>query len=92
MDAHWCDSDNSNFYSCAERADAVKDKVVLILVAITLGFAVFTAMTDNNNAEQVFFDEVREFMSKGGRNTAEDGMRRDKKISELIKRMDDLEQ
>jgi len=63
----------------------MKQWITGVLIAIILGLSVWDAISDSTEQHyhDDFFNEVREFMSAGGRNTAAMGQRRDRLLNEL---------
>lgn len=53
----------------------MKDATIITIIALTLIFAAFNAYQDKEemHEHQGFFDEVRQFINRGDRNTAEQG-------------------
>lgn len=70
-------------------------KVYLLygLVLIILASTIYNNLKDDYemHSHEQFFKEVRAFMNRGDRNTAADGALRDQRLTQLEKRLEELE-
>ena len=66
----------------------IKDDILLLLATLILGFAVYNSVTDKVEMHQheEFFQEVQDFIARGGRNTNVMGYKMCVRVNELEKK------
>ena len=71
----------------------IKQALILPFVIVILTLSAYNLVDDKNEMHRHndFFKEMREFKSAGGRNTAEDGNKRDRFIESVCNRVNILE-